>query len=184
MTVSRTRCITESFKLQRRNNIRALVIGIFIKLFKGDRVITSCYNDCTIFFCNDFFFLIKINGSNTAGFFTESADSVLSFFKGLHMKTILGVDICNLWNSLSKRNINCFTAVQAKVKAVRNLFVRTLFNTFTTTSTLCFINIARVSFNINFKVSDVSAYSANFRSRKNADIWILAYFSHLWSYNT
>ena len=162
MTVCRTRCVTKAFKLKRRNNIRTLAVSIFIEFFERNRIITSCYDDCTVFFCKSCFLLVEVNSSGCTGLFTETTNIVFSVFKTLHVQTVIGADSGNLWNCLSKRNIDCFSCIKIKVKAVWNLFVRTFFNTCTTTCTFVFINKARVTFNVYFKVSDITAYTTNF----------------------
>ena len=156
MTVCRTRCVTETFKFKRRNNVRALVVSVFIKFFKRNRIVTCCYNDCTILLCNDFFFLVKLDGACCTCFFTETTNVIFTVCKSLHVETVCSINVCYLWNSLGKWNINCLTVVEAKVECVWNLLVRTLFDTSTTTCTLCFINIAWVTFDIDFEVSDIS----------------------------
>ena len=100
------------------------------------------------------------------------------------MQTVVGINCCNLWNCLCKRNVNCLFVVQVHVKVIRNLFVRTLFYTFAAACTLCFINIAGVTFNINLEVSDITLYTNNLAVRKDADVRILAYFCHFRSNNT
>ena len=162
MTVCRTRCVTKSFKFKRRNNIRTLRICIFIKLLKVDWVITCCYDNCTVLFSHNCFFLVEVDCACSTSFFTESTNIVFAVLHSLHVKTLSSVDICNLWNSLSKWNINCFLVVQVKVERIWNLLVWTSFDTSTTTCTFCFINITWVTFDIDREVTDVTLYANNF----------------------
>ena len=116
--------------------------------------------------------------------FTETTNVIFTVCKTFHMKTISCIDVCNFWNSLSERNIDCLAVIQVQVESVWNFLVWTFFDTSTTTCTFCFINITWMAFDIDFEVTDITADTTNFTVRKDADVRVLADFCHFWSYDT
>ena len=121
---------------------------------------------------------MEVDCSCCTGLLAESADIVLAVLEAFHVKTVVRGDCGHLRNSLGKRNVDRLAVVQVQVECVRNFLVRTLFDTRSAARAFRLVNIARMAFDVHLEVSDISFHTCNFRVGEDADVRILADFSH------
>ena len=156
MTLGRTGCIYQTFKMQTGNDIFIFAVAIFpiyavVKLF----IAGSHYNG-TIFFRYQFIYLFIINSTCRTEFGANPA-YIFAIFSAFKFQAVYTVNNRFIRNCLWEWRIDCCTFAQIHIKFIV-CFSWTFGHAGTTSSTFLHINRPCFFPNGHFKVSYITIY--------------------------
>ena len=169
--------VHETLKLQTRNNVRALRVSELVELRKIDGVKARRCDDCAVFALDDGILLLIINRARRADL---GAHAALAVFEHV---AVVGVNRRNLRNRLRKGDVNRAPGIEAEVKRVRDLFLRTLFRARAAAGANILVDKAGLAANFHVEIADEAAHLFDLRVGVDVNFFVLRAVDHFGGQN-
>ena len=140
--------VHQTLKLQRGDDVRALVVGKLIEFVQPDGIEARRGNNRAVFADNMLVFLGIIDRASGAD---PGADAALAGFEHGAVVRVYGRD---LRHGLRKGNVDCAAVVHAQIEGVRHLLLRAFFRAKAAAGADVLFDIARFFPDGNLKITD------------------------------